>query len=51
MHLYLYMLRPSRENLNKYQSSRDSLTHWALDEALIGRMVEREEGIVAKDGS
>ena len=34
----------------KLQSSRDSLTHWALEVALISRIAERKEDIAVKDG-
>ena len=34
----------------KLQSSRDSLTHWALEVALISRIAERTEDIAVKDG-
>ena len=35
-----------QKKIKKTSASRDSLTHWALDAALIGRMAERGEGIV-----
>ena len=44
------MFQEIRNGSRKCQSSRGSLTHWALDAALIGRMAEREEGIVTTDG-
>ena len=36
------MFQGIRDGSRKCQSSRDSLTHWALEAALIGRMAERE---------
>ena len=48
-YLSLSMFWESRERSRKGQSSRDSLTHWALDTALIGRMADRGEGIVTRD--
>ena len=47
---FMSVFRESKERSRKRQSSQDSLTHWALDAALIGRMAKRGEGIVAKDG-
>ena len=38
------------ERSRKCQYSRDSLTYWALDATVIGRMAERGEGIVTTDG-
>ena len=34
----------------KHQSSRNSLTHWAPDAALIGGMAEKGNRIVTMDG-
>ena len=39
-----------QERSRKRQSSQDSLTHWTLDAALIGRMPEGGERIVTEDG-
>ena len=42
--------RESRERSIKRQFSRNSLTLWASDAALIGRMAEKGDGIVTMDG-
>ena len=44
------MPRGSRERSIKLQSSQNSFIRWVLDSALIGRMVERGDGIVTMDG-
>ena len=49
-HLSPSILRESRERSIKRQSSRNSLTHWAPDAALIGGMVEKGNRIVTMDG-
>ena len=43
-------LRESGERSIKCQSSRNSLTHWVPDAALIGRMAEKGDGAVTMDG-
>ena len=40
------MLRESKERSIEPQSSRNSLTYWAPDAALISRMAEKGNGIV-----
>ena len=48
--LYPSMLRESRERSIKHQSSRNSLTHWVPDAALIGGMAEKGGWIVTVNG-
>ena len=50
MHLSLSMLRESRERSGMCQFSQNPFIHWALDTALIGRMVEGGERIVMAYG-
>ena len=45
------MLCGCRERSKQRQSSQGSFTHWVLDRALIGLMVEVVGGIVGEDGS
>ena len=44
------MLWGSRERPIKLQSLQNSLIHWVPDWTLIGRMVERGDGIITMDG-
>ena len=48
-HLPLSILRERRERSIKRQSSRNSLTQWIPDAALIGRMAETWEGVGIMD--
>ena len=45
------MLRESRERSIKHHSSQKFLTQWFPDAALIGRMEEKGDGIVTRDGT
>ena len=49
-HLSPSMLREGRERSIKFQSRRNSLTHWVLDAVLIGRMAGKADGIATMDG-
>ena len=50
-HLSPSMLRESRERSIKHHSSQKFLTQWFPDAALIGRMEEKGDGIVTRDGT
>ena len=49
-HSSLSMLWTSRERSIKLQCSQNYLTHCVPDASLIGRMVERGDGVVTMDG-